>query len=125
MTDEAQRSFDFREHLAEVIKGSDELASQNRLLEIECECAHRQNTILVQDVERLTGELDRVTGQLKKLQRENARFMRILTNAGNLISDGVQEVNAVRQGERRPLRGVPTRNDDSMPRVVRMGPARD
>ncbi len=113
---------DLRDHLAEVVKGYDDLVNKNGLLAIECECTLRQNTILADDNERLQSELERVIGSNKKLLRENARLIRVLTGAGNLISDGVQEIQAARYGERAPLRGVPMRDGDPMPNVVRMGP---
>lgn len=120
---EDQRETGLRDKLTDVVAGYDELVSKVTLMAIECECARRQNQILSEDNERMQGEIERMSAVNKKLLRENNRLIRILSNADNMISDGIREVKEARAAERPAVPGSPTRVDsgDSMPRIVRMG----
>lgn len=110
--------FALRDAAALLGSGIQELESRAALLEIALESEKRTNAILLDTVSKLSADLEKATVANKRLFAENARIVRTLTGAGNLIKDGVAEINAARTV---PLRGSPQRNEETAPNVVRMG----
>jgi hypothetical protein len=104
--------------------GIAELRSRCALLEIGLESQQRTNAILIETVAKQAADLERATVANKRLFTENMRIVRTLTGTGNLIKDGLAEINAAR-GNTVQLRGSPPRLNEIDPaslKVVRGGP---
>lgn len=107
---------DIRAGGAAFLADYDERGMRLALLETENKAVHEQLDAVLDDNTRLRSRVEQLVARLDSLLHDHNADKELLDDLANKILIGLRR--------RRPeMRGSPVRNDDPLPKVVRMGPA--
>ena len=117
MSEDAKPIFKIRAAVAALSADVDDMGTRVELLETENAAIHQQNETLDGENQRLRARVQQLVCQLETALHKGAMAEKAVRDAAGTLVAGLNTLQP------NVLRGSPTRNEEGLPKIVRMGPA--